>query len=196
MIWTELTETTRVFRHETLLRLCSNAVLHLYWRFFLMLKKKKKCDKPSPFAASLRRLFTHLLVCCIFPLNWSESCRLHVLPSKHRCEEPLVWTVIPLLKPWAEPYSNTPDAINDSTCATMLSLHSQITMCSFFSMTSPRHPVKVLYRNQSFFRWCFRIIQSWELPSRTGDWSVTAHASHLELHSTQLDSLRVLPVSF
>lgn len=29
------------------------------------------------------------------------------------------------------------------------------------------------------------------------DWrSVTAHASHLELHSTQLDSLRVLPVCY
>lgn len=47
---------------------------------------------------------------------WSESRGLHGLPSKHRCEEPLVWTVIPLLKPWAEPYSTTPDAISNSTC--------------------------------------------------------------------------------
>lgn len=35
------------------------------------------------------------------------------------------------------------------------------------------------------------------LPCQTGDYqSVTAHASDLELHSTQLNSLRVLPVSF
>lgn len=84
-----------------------------------------------------------------FPLNWSESCRLHGLPSKHRCEEPLVWTVIPLLKPWAEPYSDTPDAINDSTCATMCSRtpeQRRCRMCSFVSVTSPRHPAKVLQK--------------------------------------------------
>lgn len=29
-------------------------------------------------------------------------------------KEPLVWTVIPLLKPWAEPYPGTPDAISNT----------------------------------------------------------------------------------
>lgn len=94
-------------------------------------KNKNKKNVTSPvLLLPLRRLFTHLLVCCTFPLNWSESCRLHGLPSKHRCEEPLVWTVIPLLKPWAEPYSNTPDAISDSTCATMCSCTPKTTMLS------------------------------------------------------------------
>lgn len=63
------TETTGVFRHETLERLLSKAVLHLYWRIFLMYKRKKS-DKPGPFAASTKTVYAYPF-CCFYPL-WNE----------------------------------------------------------------------------------------------------------------------------
>lgn len=80
-------------------------------------KWKKKCDKPSPFAASMKTVYASpRLLFLSSEMKWILSAPRFAF-SKHRCEEPLIWTVIPLLKPWAEPYSNTPDAISNSTCA-------------------------------------------------------------------------------
>lgn len=65
----------------------------------------------------LWRLFTHLLIVLSSPGTEENPTARRFCLSKHRREEPLVWTVIPLLKPWAESYSNPPDAISHSTSA-------------------------------------------------------------------------------
>lgn len=67
-----ITETTGVLRDETPLRLLIHAMLHLYWRFFLVFKKKKVT---SPvLLLPLWRLFTHLcLLNSFFKLRWILS---------------------------------------------------------------------------------------------------------------------------
>lgn len=121
---------------------------------------------------------------------WTEvkSCRLHGLPLKHRCEEPLIWTVIPLSKPWAEPYSDTPDCHKQLHLCYHVFLHSQISDgvgCAALSpwllkrklpgdVSSGREGRASLPDNRRLVSHCKRII-TW--------------------NSTQLDSLRVLPVS-
>lgn len=124
--------------------------------------------------------------------------------SKHRCEEPLVWTVIPLLKPWAEPYSNTPDAISNSTCAKKkkknVFLHSQITtvLDVQLSFRDASETLRWCWQNVVIFWRSFRLFQCW-MNSRGGSvppsgWRSLAHSLHMHLtwNSTQLDSLRVL----
>lgn len=89
MIWTKLTKTTGVFRPFDPPKTFRRVALVL--RFLPDVKKKKKehknkttkkCDKPSPFAASMKTVYASpsLFVSPFSPLNWTESCRLHGLP--------------------------------------------------------------------------------------------------------------------
>lgn len=101
------------------------------------------------------RIFSFVVT---FPANWSESRRLRSLPLKHRCEEPLVWTVIPLLKPWAEPFPNTPDAIKwlrRARRVLALPSHHGFGRAALAPATCPRHPNKVLLGILTYFLMTF-----------------------------------------
>lgn len=162
---------------------------------------KKKCDKPSPFAASMKTVYASpRLLFLSSEMKWILSAPRFAF-SKHRCEEPLVWTVIPLLKPWAEPYSNTPDAISNSTCAKKkqtknVFLHSQITtvLDVQLSFCDVSETLRRCWWNLVIFWRSFRLFQCW-MNLRGGERSpirlevtrsLTAHASHLEFHATRL----------
>lgn len=82
-------------------------------------RNEKQCDKPSHFAASLKTVYApppppvSSMFCdsFLFPENEANRVGSTFCLRNTDVKEPLVWTVIPLLKPWAELYPDTPDAI-------------------------------------------------------------------------------------
>lgn len=89
-------------------------------------------------------------------------------------KEPLVWTVIPL-KPWAEPYPDTPDAISNPPPHTPPPpKHTPRRMCGFVSLTTLRRIQKGTREKHFAFQM-----------------SLYHCTSILIRNSTQLDSLRV-----
>lgn len=83
-------------------------------------RNEKQCDKPSHFAASLKTVYAPKPpppflspFCDSFLFSENEANRVGSTFCLRNTDvkEPLVWTVIPLLKPWAELSPDTPDAI-------------------------------------------------------------------------------------
>lgn len=83
-------------------------------------RNEKQCDKPSHFAASLKTVYAPKPpppflspFCNSFLFSENEANRVGSTFCLRNTDvkEPLVWTVIPLLKPWAELSPDTPDAI-------------------------------------------------------------------------------------
>lgn len=138
--------------------------------------KKKKMWQARSFCCLFERLFTHLPV-HFFPALWiffpPENETNHVGSTfclrSTDVKEPLVWTVIPLLKPWAEPYPDTPDAISNTSPP-----HTPPWMCGFVSLTTLRRTQTGKRERRFAFQMslyrCTRIVIR---------------------NSTQLDSLRV-----
>lgn len=95
---------------QTFLRLWSNAVVALVLKILPHVKKKttgkKKCDKPSPFAASTKTVYASCLF-CIFPSNWNESRRPHICLRSTDVKKPLILNCYPHPPPPVKAMSRT-----------------------------------------------------------------------------------------